>query len=255
MGAMSPGLSVLPVSGYLDAAAERLLAFGGDDLSRVRVLVSSLPLAAELRSALAHAAARPLLLPQFDTLRRWEASGRLAAEHTAGGHRRYDLAKLKPELFRAAADTQRRTVAYARVSSHDQKDDLERQKQVLELYCARQGWTFEVIADLGSGMNYHKKGLKKLLESIIDGQIGRLVITHKDWLLRFGAELVFAICEAKGVEVVILNQGEDTTFEEYLAKDVLEIITVFSARLYGSRSRKNQKLLDGVKAAVEASQC
>ena len=189
------------------------------------------------------------------TLRRWEASGKLAAEHTAGGHRRYDLAKLKPELFRAEADALRRTVAYARVSSHDQKDDLERQKQVLELYCARQGWTFEVISDLGSGMNYHKKGLKKLLEAVIDGQIGRLVITHKDRLLRFGAELVFAICEAKQVEVVILNQGEDTTFEEDLAKDVLEIITVFSARLYGSRSRKNQKLLDGVKKAVEESQC
>ncbi len=88
------------------------------------------------------------------TLRRWEAAGKLTAEHTAGGHRRYDLAKLKPEMFRAEADAQRRTVAYARVSSHDQKDDLERQKQVLERYCARQGWTFEVIADLGSGMNY-----------------------------------------------------------------------------------------------------
>ena len=202
------------------------------------------------------------------TLRRWEASGRLAAEHTAGGHRRYDLAKLKPELFRNEVDAQRRTVAYARVSSHDHKDDLEGQKQVLELYCARQGWTFEVIADLGSGMDYHKKGLKRLLEAIIDGQIGRLVITHKDRLLRLGAELVFAICEAKQVEVVILNQGSrsdaspaqqgidaDTTFEEDLAKDVLEIITVFSARLYGSRSRKNQKLLDGVKQAVQASQC
>lgn len=189
------------------------------------------------------------------TLRRWEASGKLAAEHTAGGHRRYDLAKLKPELFRAEADAQRRSVAYARVSSHDQKDDLERQKQVLELYCARQGWTFEVIADLGSGMNYQKKGLKKLLEAIIDGQIGRLVITHKDRLLRFGAELVFAICEAKNVEVVILNQGEDPTFEEDLAQDVLEIITVFSARLYGSRSGKNQKLLDDVKKVVEEAQC
>ena len=96
---------------------------------------------------------------------------------------------------------------------------------------------------------------EKLLEAIIDGQIGRLVITHKDRLLRFGAELVFAICEARQVEVVILNQGEDTTFEEDLAKDVLEIITVFSARLYGSRSRKSQKLLDGVRQAVEASQC
>jgi putative resolvase len=187
------------------------------------------------------------------TLRRWESEGKLVAEHTPGGHRRYDLSKLRPEQYRAASDAARKTIAYARVSSHDQKADLERQKQALELYCARQGWTFEVIADLGSGMNYHKKGLKKLLHAIIDGTVGRLVIAHKDRLLRFGAELVFAICEAKGVEVVILNQGEDTTFEEDLAKDVLEIITVFSARLYGSRSHKNQKLLDGVARAVEES--
>ena len=147
------------------------------------------------------------------TLRRWEREGKLLPdERTAGGRRRYDLARLQPEMFRSEAQARRRTVAYARVSSHDQKDDLERQKQVLELYCAQQGWTFEVIADLGSGMNYHKKGLKRLLDAVIDGQIGRLVITHKDRLLRFGAELVFAICEAKNVEVVILNQGEDTTF-------------------------------------------
>ncbi len=186
------------------------------------------------------------------TLRRWEREGKLIPdERTAGGRRRYDLARLRPECFRAP-ESARRTIAYARVSSHDQKADLERQKQVLELYCARQGWTFEVIADLGSGMNYHKKGLKRLLDEVIEGRIGRLVITHKDRLLRFGAELVFAICEAKQVEVVILNQGEDTTFEEDLANDVLEIITVFSARLYGSRSRKNRKLLDDVKQAVEA---
>ncbi|WP_430626171.1 IS607 family transposase [Sulfobacillus thermotolerans] len=188
------------------------------------------------------------------TLRRWEAEGRLMAEHTPGGHRRYDLAKLRPEWFHGADTANRRTVAYARVSSHDQKDDLERQKQVLALFCARQGWTFEVIADLGSGMNYHKKGLKRLLDAIIGGEVGRLVITHKDRLLRFGAELVFAICEAKQVEVVILNQGEDTTFEEDWAQDVREIITVLSARLYGSRSRKNPKLLDGVKRVVEESQ-
>ena len=188
------------------------------------------------------------------TLRRWEVEGKLIPERTAGRQRRYDLAKLRPELFHVAPQD-RKTIAYARVSSHDQKDDLERQKQVLELYCARQGWTFEVIADLGSGMNYHKKGLKRLLDAVIDGRVGRLVIAHKDRLLRFGAELVFAICAAKNVEVGILNHGEDTTFEEDLAKDVLEIITVFSARLYGSRSRKNQKLLDGVKQAVEAAAC
>ena len=187
------------------------------------------------------------------TLRRWEVAGKLIPERTVAGHRRYDLTTLKPELFHAE-NSERRTVAYARVSSRDQKNDLERQKQVLELYCARQGWTFEVVADLGSGMNYRKQGLKRLLHDVVEGRIGRLVITHKDRLLRFGAELVFAICEAKEVEVVILNQGEDTSFEEDLAQDVLEIITVFSARLYGSRSRKNQRLLDDVKTAVEASQ-
>jgi predicted site-specific integrase-resolvase len=103
-------------------------------------------------------------------------------------------------------------------------------------------------------MNYQKKGLRRLLDQIMVGDVGRLVMTHKDRLLRFGAELVFAICEAKGVEVVILNRGEDTSFEEDLAKDVLEIVTVFSARLYGSRSRKNQKLIDTVKKAAEDAQ-
>ena len=187
------------------------------------------------------------------TLRRWEASGRLVPERTGGNQRRYDLSKIRPEMFRAEQKEQRKTVAYARVSSPDQKDDLERQKQVLELYCATQGWTFELVADLGSGMNYQKRGLKRLLDDILEDRVGRLVITHKDRLLRFGAELIFAICEAKGVEVVILNQGEDSTFEEDLAKDVLEIITVFSARLYGSRSRKNQKLIDAVRGVVEGA--
>lgn len=130
------------------------------------------------------------------------------------------------------------------------KEDLIRQQQVLEMYCANQGWTFELISDLGSGMNYRKKGLNKLLEAIMNDEIGRLVLTHKDRLLRFGAELVFALCEAKSVEIVILNKGENLSFEEELAQDVLEIITVFSARLYGSRSKKNQKLIQAVKDAL-----
>ena len=187
------------------------------------------------------------------TLRRWEQSGKIQPTYTSGGHRRYLLCQLHPD-FQAALPDNRKTIAYARVSSHDQKDDLERQNQVLALYCASQGWQYEIIADLGSGMNYHKKGLKHLLNQIIDGNIGRLVLTHKDRLLRFGAELVFSICEIKQVEIVIINQGEDTSFEEDLAKDVLEIITVFSARLYGSRSRKNQKLLENVKKAVEQTE-
>ncbi|MCS0617041.1 IS607 family transposase, partial [Massilia kyonggiensis] len=95
----------------------------------------------------------------------------------------------------------------------------------------------------------------RLLDEIVAGDVGRLVLTHKDRLLRFGTELVFALCEARNVEVVIINRGVDTTFEEDLANDVLEIITVFSARLYGSRSHRNQKLIDGMRRAVQEAQC
>ena len=189
------------------------------------------------------------------TLRRWDKEGRLTSIKTEGGHRRYDISKIIPEnVHKYNFNDNKKTIAYARVSSHDQKKDLERQKQVLELFCSKNGWSFDIISDLGSGMNYHKKGLKRLLDLILENNVGRLVLTHKDRLLRFGAELVFAICEAKGVEVVIINKGDDTTFEEDLATDVLEIITVFSARLYGSRSKKNKKLIDGVtKVIKEAS--
>jgi len=148
-----------------------------------------------------------------------------------------------------------RCVAYPRVSSHDQRADLERQKQALELYCAAQGWPFDIIADLRSGMNYYKKSLQCLLDEIVAGDVGRLVQTHKDRLLRFGAELVFALCEARNVEVVIINRGVDTAFEEDLASDVIEIVNVFSARLYGSRSHRNQKLIDGVRRVVQEAQC
>ncbi len=142
------------------------------------------------------------------------------------------------------------TVAYARVSSHDQKEDLKRQADALSIYCTKQGWNFQVIQDLGSGMNYQKKGLKTLLNMILEGKMSRLVLTHKDRLLRFGAELIFALCEAKQIEVVLVNKGDEISFEEELAQDVLEIITVFSARLYGSRSKKNKKLIEAAKVLI-----
>lgn len=187
----------------------------------------------------------------ISTLRRWEAQGRLVPERTPAGHRRYDVCKLA-ELTgeQLASKEQRKTIAYARVSSNDQKADLERQRQVLERFCAQKGWEHEIICDLGSGMNCRKKGLVKLLELLVSGRMKRLVLTRKDQLLRFGAELVFSICELKNVEVVIINQGEEPSFEEDLEKDVLEILTVFSARLYGSRSSRSQKLIEGMKQAV-----
>ena len=185
------------------------------------------------------------------TLRRWEAAGKIQVERTPKGHRRYDLSQLYGVTPRPPL-AGRPTLAYARVSIHDQKEDLVRQVALLESFCAANGWTYEVMQDLGSGMNYQKKGLQQLLKRICSGQVGRLVLTHKDRLLRFGSELVFAICEAYHTEVVIINQGEaPMSFEEELAQDVLEIITVFSARLYGSRSHKNRKLVETLREAAE----
>jgi len=185
------------------------------------------------------------------TLRRWERAGKIIpAYRTEGKQRRYDPSLLRPfDLSNKVTD--RLTIAYARVSSHDQKDDLQRQVHMLEVYCSAKGWTFSTIKDLGSGMNYHKKGLKQLLDLVMTGQMGRLVLTHKDRLLRFGAELIFSLCAVKNIEVIIINQGDEPSFEEELAKDVLEIITVFSARLYGSRSHKNKKLMSNLQQAVK----
>jgi predicted site-specific integrase-resolvase len=125
---------------------------------------------------------------------------------------------------------------------------------MLESYCAAKGWRCEVIKDLGSGMNYRKKGLQALLEKILRKQMRRLVLTHKDRLLRFGSELVFALCELQQIEVVIINKGEQPSFEEELAKDVLEIITVFSARLYDARSKKNREIIETLKTTMEVKE-
>ena len=142
------------------------------------------------------------------------------------------------------APSTRSTIAYARVSTSGQKDDLVRQVALLESYCAANGWAYEVISDVGSGLNYHKRGLKALVSRICSGEVGRLVLSHKDRLLRFGSELVFSLCEHFGVEVIIINASGDSTFEEDLANDVIEIVTVFSARLYGSRSDENKQVME-----------
>ena len=190
-----------------------------------------------------------------ETLRRWEAEGKIEPPmRTPGGRRRYDLAKLRGLAPHKAPST-RQTLLYARVSSHDQKEDLVRQVALLESFSAANGWTYEVLQDLGSGLNYHKKGLRLLIKRICSGEVGRLVITHKDRLLRFGSELVFSLCEQFGTEVVIVNASEDASFEEELVQDVLEIVAVFSARLYGSRSHKNRQVLDALqKAASEVAE-
>ena len=186
------------------------------------------------------------------TLRRWEAAGRLKPElRTQGGQRRYSVGNLQKLKSGSEAPVERKTIAYARVSSADQKQDLIRQQALLEGFCASRGWKLELIHDLGSGLNMHKKGLKHLLHLLLAGQVERLVLTHKDRLLRFGSELIFEICEEKNVEIVCIAEGDPPSFEEELVQDVLEIITVFSARLYGARSHRHRTLLTDIKTAID----
>jgi predicted site-specific integrase-resolvase len=183
--------------------------------------------------------AAEMLGVDVQTLHAWEKSGELVPDRRSkGGTRYYDLGKIM-----GLGSEDMPTIGYARVSSHDQKNDLVRQQELLEAFCAAKGWRHEVIADLGSGLNYRKKGLNRLLEMILHKRVRRLVLTHKDRLLRFGSELIFSLCEIQNIEVVIINKGEPPSFEEELAQDVIEIITVFSARLYGSRSHKTKRLL------------
>jgi putative resolvase len=192
-----------------------------------------------------------------ETLRRWELAGKITSERTVGGHRRYDLGMLRKVAeqrepsHRSETASRRVTIGYARVSSPDRLPDLQQQIGVLEIYCATRGWSCEIMQDRGSGLNYRKRGLRELIRRICSGEVERLVLTHQDRLMRFGAELVFALCEHFGTEVVIINAAEDRSFEEDLVQDVLEIITVFSARLYGSHSHKNKQVMQRLKEVAD----
>lgn len=183
----------------------------------------------------------------INTLRRWEAKGIIHPERTPGNHRLYDLEELRMIVSNngeCKIKTKRLTIAYARVSTSARKNNLETQKQVLELYCAAKGWNYEMIEDIGSGLNYKKKGLTQLLKLIETNQVERVVINYKDRLVRFGYELIELMCRAHQTELIVISDTESKTYEEELAEDVLSVITVFSAKLYGSRSHKNKKIVE-----------
>ncbi len=183
----------------------------------------------------------------IDTLRRWEKAGKIMAVRTEGGHRRYRVA----DLLKVDKPNLRHTVIYGRVSTRDKKDDLARQIGVLELYCQDRNFDPYTLQDIGSGLNYKKKGLLKLIDLLQRNQVERLIITDKDRLLRFGSELIFALCENNGTEVIILNRPITQEPEQELVEDVLAVITVMSARLYGRRAKKNLKTMQAMHECAE----
>lgn len=181
----------------------------------------------------------------ISTLRRWDAEQSFIPNfRTIGGHRRYKLSMIYSDVINT--DTQesrknRKVIAYSRVSSADQKLDLLRQSTRSTEYCEKNLWHYELISDLGSGLNYKKKGLNKLIDLICMQKVSRLVLTHKNRLLRFGSQLLFKLCHFFNTEVIILEEKKEVSFEQELVTDVIELMTVFTARMHGKRSHKNKK--------------
>lgn len=178
----------------------------------------------------------------ISTMRQWDREGFLQASfRTRGGHRRYSRPSILEKFGQIYSNDKRLVLAYARVSSSYQKSDLLRQKERLAQYCKNESTPFEVIDDLGSGLNYKKRGLKKLLHLLLSGKVKKIVLTHKDRLLRFGSEIIFYLCTFFGTKVELIEADKNLSDNERLAHDVVELITVFSSRLYGKRAHQKKK--------------
>ena len=128
------------------------------------------------------------------------------------------------------------------MSSHKQKDDLERQIENVKTYMIAKGYSFDVITDIGSGINYNKKGLNQLIDMITNSEVEKIVILYKDRLLSFGFEMIENLCNKYGTTIEIIDNTENTE-ENELARDLIQIVTVFSCRLQGKRANKAKKMI------------
>ena len=163
------------------------------------------------------------------TLRVWAREGRIDYIRTEGNQRRYDvdsyIGNSKPTI----------TVCYCRVSSKKQSSDLDRQIAFMrERYPDA-----EIVSDVGSGLNFRRKGLLSILERVHQGDKLCVVVAYRDRLERFGTELIETLLERNGGELVVLNQ-RDLSPEEELTADLIAILTVFGARVNGLRRYRKE---------------
>nr|DAE94134.1 MAG TPA: serine recombinase [Caudoviricetes sp.] len=183
----------------------------------------------------------------ISTLRTWDKTGYLKpAKVLDNGYRYYSDEQIDKYLNVDSDIDDRKIVLYARVSAKKQMDDLDRQIENLKTYAYTKGYSFELITDIGSGLNYKKEGLKKLIRMICNKEIKKLVILYKDRLVRFGFELIEEVCRINDVEIEIID-NTTVSKEQELTDDLIQIITVFANRLYGSRSKKTASLIRQVK--------
>lgn len=181
-----------------------------------------------------------------NTVRKMQLDGELIPfKISKGGHRYYSSEQLN-EYLNKDIIKEEKTILYARVSSKNQKDDLDRQIENLKQYAYSKGYQFEIITDIGSGVNYTKQGLKELIKLINEKQIDKIIILYKDRLVRFGFEIIEYLCELNNVKLEIID-NTTTSKEQELTDDLIQIITVFANRLYGSKSKKTQRILSEIK--------
>ena len=176
------------------------------------------------------------------TLRNWEKQGVLTPIYKShNGYRYYSEEQLKQVL--GVEEATKITIGYCRVSSKKQEDDLNRQVENMQSYLCKQGKPFEIITDIGSGINYKKQGLNQLIDKVTSGSVDKVVVLYKDRLVRFGFELIESICRRYGATIEVVDNTPKTE-EQELVEDLIQIITVFSCRLQGKRANKIKKVIE-----------
>jgi predicted site-specific integrase-resolvase len=178
------------------------------------------------------------------TLRNWDKEGKLKPTYTkSNGYRYYSEESILSYTQERKTKKNLNVIGYARVSSKKQLDDLERQVENIKTYLSNKYETFEIITDIGSGINYNKPGLLKLIEKINKKEVDLIVVLYKDRLLRFGFELVEHFANLNNVKIEILDKIDKTEDEE-LVEDLVQIITVFSCKIQGKRKDKTKQILN-----------
>ena len=181
-----------------------------------------------------------LLGVSVKTLQRWDRDGILKANRTPTNRRYYTYDQYLQFKGIQTENDIRDTVIYARVSTRNQKDDLQNQVEFLKQFCNAKGIIVnQCIEDFGSGLNYNRKKWNKLLDEVMENKIKTIVISNKDRFIRFGYDWFEKFCEKFNTKIIIVN-NETLSPNEELVQDIISILHVFSCRLYGLRKYKNQ---------------
>ncbi len=183
------------------------------------------------------------------TLRRWDKEGRLKPQRTAGGHRRYLLSDIKrlqgiSENDLVTSTVSNKVVVYCRVSSHEQKQkgDLDRQKGRLLEYCIKNKYEVEQIFDeVGSGMSDTRSKLHRLCDLAEKRKFSKIIVEHKDRLTRFNYKIYERYFKSLGIEVIIVEQTLPKSYEAELVEDIMSLVASSSSKVYGKRSAENRK--------------